>query len=158
MSNVVYIEGGTGNDTLTYTDVSSGTDELNFVSGIENVVFGDATTTVQLDNSLADVGDIVTVDGSALTGSHTLTFNATNGEYNKYYITGGHGDDILSGSILNDTLIGGLGDDVIEGGESDDTMTGGGGADKFLYSSSSEPLDATLGDKITDFISGTDQI
>ena len=131
MSSDVSISGGNGDDTLTYTDTGGGTGELDNIFGIEEIIFGDATTSVQLYSNITDAGNTVTADGSALTGSNSLTFDASYGDYNTYSITGGEGADVLTGSFLSDTLIGGLGADVLKGGEGDDTMTGGDGADVF---------------------------
>ena len=50
-------------------------------------------------------------------------------------------------------LIGGLGDDVLIGGTARDGLTGGRGADAFVFHTA-----ADLGDRITDFSTGQDQV
>jgi predicted extracellular nuclease len=52
-----------------------------------------------------------------------------------------------------DTIVGTDGDDIIEGGPGVDTLTGGAGKDQFVYTSM---LD--VGDTITDFTAGQDQL
>jgi len=59
----------------------------------------------------------------------------------------------LKGTPGRDTLVGTTGDDRITGGQGADVLTGGAGADSFVYTS---PRDA--GDRITDFVPGTDRI
>jgi Ca2+-binding RTX toxin-like protein len=62
-------------------------------------------------------------------------------------MSGGAGDDSLSGGRDADDLTGGAGDDL---------MSGGGGDDTFLFVAFGDL--ATGGDTITDFVSGHDQL
>ncbi len=67
-------------------------------------------------------------------------------------VSGTAQDDILTGGILDSTLIGGAGDDILITGTSDTTMTGGAGADIFV-------LRQTSGETtITDFQAGVDKL
>ncbi|MDY6805264.1 MAG: DUF4347 domain-containing protein [Cyanobacteriota bacterium] len=75
-------------------------------------------------------------------------------------IKSGVGEDIevkpgeeIKGTRRRDVLTGGDGDDTITGFQSRDILTGGGGSDRFIYDSL---LDA--GDRITDFEPGSDEI
>jgi Ca2+-binding RTX toxin-like protein len=49
------------------------------------------------------------------------------------YADGGSGNDALTGSSANDTLIGGTGDDFVQGEKGDDTMIGGSGNDLLVW-------------------------
>jgi hypothetical protein len=61
-------------------------------------------------------------------------------------------DDMLTGGILDSTLLGGAGDDILITGTGSTTMTGGVGADIFVLRESSGPT------TITDFEMGTDRL
>ncbi|WP_120632157.1 M10 family metallopeptidase C-terminal domain-containing protein [Ruegeria sp. EL01] len=61
-------------------------------------------------------------------------------------------NDMLSGSILETSLLGGAGDDILIAGAGATTMTGGIGADIFVMQSGSEPT------TITDFEVGVDRL
>lgn len=65
---------------------------------------------------------------------------------------GGSARDLLWGNEVANRLNGGGGNDVLNGFEGADTLTGGTGADTFAFST------LGLGDRITDFVSGTDKI
>ncbi len=54
-------------------------------------------------------------------------------------ITGSAQNDMLSGSILDTTLLGGAGDDILVAGIGATTMDGGGGADIFVMQYGSDP-------------------
>ncbi|MEO1131189.1 MAG: SBBP repeat-containing protein [Cyanobacteria bacterium J06639_1] len=77
-------------------------------------------------------------------------------------IEGTAGNDRLLGSVNNDkilglagrdTLIGDFNDDLLDGGEGNDRMSGGAGSDGFIFSG-----DNIGSDRITDFVTGEDQI
>ena len=74
------------------------------------------------------------------------------GEDKAYYINAGLGDDRLTGGLDRDFLVGGLGNDRLNGRENDDALLGGAGSDVFILNG------ATGGDRILDFVSGTDRI
>lgn len=67
-------------------------------------------------------------------------------------VTGSASDDMLSGSVLDSTLLGGAGDDILIAGTGATTMTGGAGADIFVMQSGSNPT------TITDFEAGVDRL
>ena len=67
-------------------------------------------------------------------------------------ITGGPGDDILTGRSGADRINGGSGDDVLLDGAGTDRMTGGAGADTFAFVPDGQP------DVVTDFQAGTDRL
>lgn len=59
----------------------------------------------------------------------------------------------VNGSTGRDTLVGTAGDDLINAGAGADTVTGGAGSDVFVYTNLRD-----AGDRITDFLPGTDRI
>lgn len=61
--------------------------------------------------------------------------------------------DMIYATNLADTLTGTVGADFIQGGSGADTISGGGAADTFIYTSVRD-----AGDRITDFLVGTDKI
>jgi len=63
-------------------------------------------------------------------------------------ITGGDGNDTLTGAAAKDTIVGGAGADVISGLTGQDTLTGGAGADQFVFNAGDSYYDAF--DTITD--------
>ncbi|KAB8295349.1 calcium-binding protein, partial [Bifidobacterium apri] len=68
-------------------------------------------------------------------------------------LSGGAGDDRLTGSWASDTLVGGLGDDALAGNSGDDTLIGGEGNDTLEggYGNDSYIFNAGFGaDKISD--------
>ena len=90
-------------------------------------------------------------------------------------VTGGTGDDTITGVAGNDVILGGDGADTITGGAGEDILTGGDGADTFVFASTDSAADIysdtdfsgglTDGDKfvgsfdiVRDFVTGTDTI
>ncbi|WP_211198692.1 beta-propeller fold lactonase family protein [Ruegeria haliotis] len=67
-------------------------------------------------------------------------------------VNGTASDDMLSGSVLETTLLGGAGEDILIAGTAATTMTGGSGADIFVMQAGSDPT------TITDFEAGIDRL
>ena len=146
------LNGGAGNDTYVFntntqlnadniTD-SLGIDHLNFSGSTNSVVVALAVTTLQ------------TVNANLM-----LTLASATALEN---ITGGSGNDSLTGNSLANTLVGGAGNDHLTSGDGadtlhgevgDDTLAGGGGNDKYVFNTNT-PLGS---DSITDS-TGTDQL
>ena len=78
--------------------------------------------------------------------------NILNGFWGNDRLDGGEGDDDLDDSVGNDTLNGGSGNDRLIGRDADDILTGGSGNDLFRF----EPFDGS--DTITDFGTGNDRL
>ncbi|WP_425994501.1 Ig-like domain-containing protein [Afipia sp. DC4300-2b1] len=111
--------GGTG-DTLTLT--TAPTNNLSNVTNVETIVLAGATTSVTTVDGLVASGATLTINGSALSSSQTLTWNGaaeTNGAFN---ITGGAGNDVITGGAQNDAITAGTGNDNLSGGDGDDTF------------------------------------
>jgi Ca2+-binding RTX toxin-like protein len=155
------VDGGAGRDALIISS-GSGINHFDFganaLTGIESISLNNRYTTdpsqkpsyeLVLSNgnvapgatlivngsSLADPGQTVSIDGSAV---HD-------------------GNLILFGGFGNDALTGGDGADLIQGGEGIDVLTGGGGADIFRYAGQYDAT-AQVPDRILDFASGVDKI
>ena len=98
----------------------------------------------------------VTINASALTGTNRVTVDGTN-LGGADIITGGTGDDVLSGAGGADSIGGGLGSDTITGGAGADALIGGLGSDFFHLSSVSdlvagEIIDGTAEADTNDFL------
>ncbi len=135
MSEYVQIKGNISDDlvpaidALYYTDTDSADgNELARVSQMEKIVFGDANTKAFATAFTANYGLTLTVDGSGLSGSHTLYWDGSASDAN-HHVTGGCGDDTIIGANYDDTLEGSYGADEIFGGDGNDSILGGSGAD-----------------------------
>lgn len=160
-TDTVVIQGGTGDDTVsflafelgvTFSLDGSGVIQNVGVPGgdlflpavgyfsetsIENIVgtnYDDILTGDDGANLLMGLGDDDEIDGGR--GNDTLN--------------GGTGSDIIMGGDGNDTLIGGGGVDTMIGGAGDDVMRGGAGVDTFVFGASSGT------DTVEAFVRGTD--
>jgi Ca2+-binding RTX toxin-like protein len=132
------IDGGGGSDTMTLTASAAyaaglvlGTDTVRNVEtflladgGSYKLTLNNATNTF---GRLIDTFSGLTVDGSALTGTNSLTLIGSSETESSLTAKGGAG---------NDVLIGGNVDDVISGGAGSDKLTGGGGIDLVSYEDS----------------------
>ena len=74
-------------------------------------------------------GGALTIDGTALTGTNFLDYNASSLSSTPVTVRGGAGNDDFQGGPGNDTFYGGGGDDNIDGHEGDDTIYGEAGND-----------------------------
>ena len=154
--------GGNGNDTIICGSALTSADQINGGAGNDTVVLdGDysaglvflPTTMINVETlsltsgynynlriseAVMAAGQTLTVNGSSLGASNSLTFNGADQKGGSFVIEGGSG---------NDLLVGGAGNDILTGGKGNDTMTGGGGADRFDFGG------AFGHDIITDFAS-----
>jgi Ca2+-binding RTX toxin-like protein len=142
------ITGGSGNDTITG---GAGNDTITGGAGNDQMTGGsdadtfDITTTAADTDRISDWGlgaDVLA--GSAFAGQRlivtivntsTTAFNAstafdTNGVVS---VTGGSGNDTITGGVGADTITGGNGNDIITGGAGADSLIGGDGNDLFLF-------------------------
>jgi S-layer protein len=93
-----------------------------------------------------DLSHVTVFDASGVTAG-SVTFESTN-LHDSVTITGGAGDDVLTGNVHADTIVGGAGDDRIDGGGALDTLTGGEGADTFVLDTNAN---GTTFATVTDF-------
>ncbi len=145
------INGGT---TLTPSaGVPNGT--LN-ITGDENLTLGGNTTATPIDANAFTGNLTVTAAGAATItggeGDDTIT-----GSGSADSINGGDGDDIIVAGSGADVVDGGAGDDDITGGSGGDVLTGGDGEDSFDYNTETDSLNTAL-DELQDFTSGTDAL
>ncbi len=180
------ITGGEGNDYLyadNYDDRAAGNDFLSGGNGDDalytfdgnDIVEGGAGNNDSMNvNYSKSEGNITYTSFDLASGSGALSDGAGNSVtfsgIEKFFLTGGSGNDELLGGNLNDeltgnsgndTLIGGAGDDFINGytflvssvsdGEDLDIFTGGAGADKFILGQKNINYLGTGHATITDF-------
>ncbi len=123
------LEGGLGDDLLRG---GGGNDVLDGGAGNDTVVYSEKLQSLALtlggaDDAIAYVGGL----------AEDVVRNVEN-------VTGGAGDDFLTGDGLANVLIGGLGNDVLMGGAGKDTLDGGDGSDTAVYSDRSFGISVTL--------------
>lgn len=147
-ANTATITGGTGNDTITLTADASSV-SLSGVSNVETITVAANTTTATNGLTLTTTASTVAatktmaINGSALGSGAVLTVNgaATAGKLN---ITGGAGNDVLTGGDAGSTISGGAGNDAITGSDVasiNDSISGGDGNDTITMNSGSGTLD-----------------
>ncbi len=134
-------EGGTDNDTLDFTGLTSGVD----------VTFGgpEAGTAVN-GGDTATFTNIERVEGSNLADTIDATASSSDqtvlGGGGDDSITGGSGNDVLDGGADNDSIDGGAGADEISGGAGNDTLAGGDGNDTLYGGDGNDTLFGGAGD------------
>ena len=129
-----------------HLDVEIPTITAVFSGGVLTVTGDNHDNTIIVSRDLAGTllvnGGTVTIAGGAptvanttliqifgLAGNDTLTVDDANGPMPSANLSGGDGDDILTGSAANDVLDGGNGNDTLNGRDGDDTLIGGAGND-----------------------------
>jgi Ca2+-binding RTX toxin-like protein len=142
-----FLVGGAGNDTLTGADGNdtfdggAGRDVMNGGAGVDRALYSSRTTAVTVDlDGVADDGvggelDNVQADVEDLTGGSGN--DALTGDADANSILGGGGNDVLDGRAGNDSLNGQDGDDTLRQGnaaDGADALTGGAGIDLLDYS------------------------
>jgi len=109
------LDGGTGTNTLEYTNASTATIDSSDFDNVTNI------QTLQLadgDNSMdfsANAGSIVNVDGSAMTSTSSNLTLTTGSNINT--VTGGAGDDVITYSDANLTAT-----DILDASGGTDTL------------------------------------
>ncbi len=156
--NIENVNGGRGNDTLTGDGLANvlsgreGNDTLPGGVGKDTLDGGAGDDTA--DYSEKTAGVYVTLNG-ATNASVSVAGIAEDTIRNIENVTGGNGNDrltgdglanVLTGNYGNDTLLGGGGDDRLTGGPGQDTLDGGEGNDTADYSAKQEwsPIVVTL--------------
>jgi Ca2+-binding RTX toxin-like protein len=150
------IFGGTGDDMI---NGRGGADRMAGGAGDDRYFVDDAgDTIVELSGMGTDI--VFSFTPSFILGANvenlTLSDGATSGTGNSLAnvirsFTGA--DTILAGKAGDDRLIGGDGADTLNGGVGVDVLAGGAGADSFVFLKGE-----AAGDRITDFVVGTDHI
>ncbi|HPD32138.1 MAG TPA: hypothetical protein PLL20_19265 [Phycisphaerae bacterium] len=151
----------TGVESLTI-DSTTGANTMKGITFAPSagVAYASVTITGDEDLTLETVTKGTPISASAFTGNLSLTLaqagtvtggsgdDALTGSAAEDNISGGDGDDTITGAAGADAINGGAGDDTINGGDGDDSLTGGAGADTFEFEADA----ATNGDDtISDF-------
>jgi Ca2+-binding RTX toxin-like protein len=126
------LSGGAGNDTI---DGGAGADKMAGGTGNDTYyvdVTGDAIT--ELDSEGIDTVISKAASYTLSNNVENLSYTGTaafkgNGNAQDNIITGGDGNDSLSGLAGNDSLSGGAGNDTLLGGDGNDTLNAGTGND-----------------------------
>lgn len=176
------VNGGAGNDNLTGTNgddslnggPDAGMDRLEGGGGSDSLAGGPGIDRALYTNSLTALN--ITIDDVAndSDGTGATTENVGSSVES---ITGGNGDDVLTGSCFANTLAGQVGNDTINGdpagcavgggdfmggGAGDDEMNGLDGSDSVTYTTNTaaQPISVTLDGNANDSDgnSGTDDI
>ncbi len=141
--------GGGGTDTLELNGDFSGGNAVTFgastITGVARITL-DAGHSYDLTVNDGNVGSAqtLTVDASALGAADTLIFDGSAEVDGSFSITGGAGNDTLTGGSQSDTF------DLSAGGT--DTAHGGGGGDTFNMGASLDPIDVIDGGAGSDTI------
>jgi len=142
------IDGGAGTDTVTLNgDYSAG---LVFgattMTNVETLtLLGAFDYSLTTDDATVAAGVTLTVDAVALGASHALTFDGSAETDGSFSITGGAGDDVLTGGAQND------GFNLTQGGN--DTASGGAGNDTFSFGAAFTASDTIDGGANSDTLS-----
>ena len=133
------LSGGAGDDTLRG---GAAADTFAGGPGEDLVTYDDRTASVSATlNGLAD-------DGAAGEGDRIGTDIED--------VTGGAGNDTITGDLRDNILDGGAGNDVVSGGRGADTLTGGPGNDTLSGGDGDDTLDETAPADGSDVLSGGD--
>ena len=154
VSNIENITGGAGNDVLTGDAAGNallggaGNDLLAGLAGSDTLDGGAGADTASYADKTLAVS--VTLNGAAavLVRIGGLVEDTIRNIEN---ITGGSGDDIVTGDTLANVLSGGAGSDTLAGGGGGDTLSGGAEVDRFLFSAAALGAAAAQTVTVTDF-------
>ena len=154
------LSGGLGNDTIdgkkgNDTMVGGAGDDKFYVDRIGDVVTEDADVVVgPVTTNFGHDSVIVSFEGYTLSANVEDLFLSGNA------ITGtGNGlDNLIRGTIANNTLVGGAGNDELDGLLGDDTMTGGLGDDTFVVNTAGDVVNENSGEGTDTVKSSVDYI
>jgi Ca2+-binding RTX toxin-like protein len=172
LTNIVRVQGGDGNDVITGNTAANilwggnNDDTLNGGAGNDSML-GDAGNDILIAGAGTDIitggAGTDTVSYANYTVGVTVNLSLTTAQTvaagdidtitTVENVTGGSGNDTLTGTTAVNVILGGGGNDIIDSGNGADQLTGGAGADQFRRASG-----ATGIDRIFDFTSGTDKI
>ncbi len=137
------LNGGSGDDFILQDDVV-GRDTIVGGSGFDGVDYSHASASLNLR---LDTGRVEKYQGGLLVGADTLSdIEAIFGTRNKDTITGGAGNELLSGGAEDDCVDGAAGHDTLNGGGGRDSLSGGDGNDYLNGQAGNDTLDAGAGD------------
>lgn len=177
-------DGGLGADTMVADAVPDGRDAFSGggpgIGGVDTVTYAARTTPVNVsldgvDNDGAPgEGDSIGTDVQAVVGGSAADVITSSAVTGQTYLTGGAGDDTLSGtfdlfgdsgndslvltSTGSGTLIGGDGDDTLTGGPVRDDLSGGNGADTLIGGGGDDELFGGPGNDALRGLDGNDDL
>jgi Ca2+-binding RTX toxin-like protein len=150
------VDGSTGTDTLTFTDVTVTGDDLNNVIAIESITLGNADTTITTVDGLVAATATLTVDATSLTAGQQLSWDGSAETDGKFSIAGGADNDTIIGGAGNDTIAGNSGNDSITAGTGEDSINGGNNDDIIVFGTSLTVSDTVDGGTGADTLTFTD--
>ncbi|MEM6384386.1 MAG: calcium-binding protein, partial [Pseudomonadota bacterium] len=139
------VDGGTGDDIIIG---GPGADDLDGGGG-DNDTVSYETSTVGVEVRLSDNF----TSGGDATGDTIVNFENVTGGSGNDMLTGDDDENVIKGMAGTDTLNGGDGDDTLEGGAGGDVLNGGDDDDTASYAASSAAVTVNLG---TNTFSGGD--
>ncbi|WP_454714941.1 hypothetical protein [Caulobacter segnis] len=165
---------GAGDDTLDGGDgddifyLGAGADKVTGGAGNDTVNFVADATALNIDLSSLWAGGQYASGGLTITGVEFLG-SVTGGAMNDTVVvgdaytgatalSGGSGDDRLTGGGGSDTITGGVGDDVLNGGGGRDFITGGAGSDTLSGGAGDDALIMDASDRAIDGGAGLDSL
>ncbi|AIF49855.1 matrixin family metalloprotease [Pelosinus sp. UFO1] len=128
--------GGAGNDII---DGKGGSDIINAGDGDDIVKYYSTLTATNVKSG----NGIDTLDASALTAAVNINLATQFKDFEN--ITGGSGNDTLTGNDQTNILIGGDGNDYIDGGKGADSIYGGNGNDTIVFHADNALVDGGTG-------------
>jgi Ca2+-binding RTX toxin-like protein len=122
--------GGRGSDTVSYA-----THEFDVVASLAGLSAGNGSA----EDGPPGLRDLINDDVEGLTGGYGD--DELTGDEERNVLTGGPGDDLLAGLTEDDRLVGGSGDDTLDGGAQNDVLRGLGGLDVLQGGTGNDNLD-----------------
>jgi Ca2+-binding RTX toxin-like protein len=129
------VDGGTGSDKVTLSgDYSAGvTFGASTMVNVETLVLGAGHNYNLILNAASDTtGQSLNVTGATLASANHVTLDGS-ALAGTLKLSGGAGDDILTGGSGSNTIGGGAGDDTIIAGLGNNNLSGGAGDDTFVF-------------------------
>ncbi|MCA1492218.1 hypothetical protein I6F11_14935 [Ensifer sp. NBAIM29] len=141
------LDGGEGNDTVTFEEFSTSIFVDVVLNNGEARTSDSSSISTASDRLMATLINLENVVGTQF-ADHLLGNDAANklsGNAGDDYLDGRSGNDVLSGGVGNDTLLGYLGDDTLQGGAGTDHLEGGAGNDTLEGGSGDDHLEGGSG-------------
>lgn len=130
---------GGGNELDNVIIANAGNNYLDGGAGNDTASYATATTAVKVSLALSGA------QATGGSGSDTLiNFENLTGGAGNDTLTGNAQDNILFGGAGNDTLSGGAGNDTLDGGAGADTMNGGAGNDTYVVNLATDKVTEAL--------------
>ncbi|MBS0265985.1 MAG: calcium-binding protein, partial [Planctomycetes bacterium] len=132
-----FLSGGTGDDQYQFTpSVALGTDQIFELANQGNDTLDFSAATAALTVDLSNPGTQI------VTANLSIAFVGAPNEVEN--VTGGSGNDTLTGNAVNNIIVGGGGNDTLQGGAGNDLLIGGTGNDTYLFAADSQLGSDTL--------------